>query len=263
MTAPSFGLCEAWSPIWCCDLPAGSAAITGSMLTAATEVLWGLSGQQFGLCEVTIRPCRRSCFGDWPFMDRWWQFGIWPRPMLYQGAWYNIACGGCPNGCSCTVVEEALLPSPVASITQVKLNGAVMVTGSYRVDDNRLLVRTDGGRWPICQDLAKNDDQANTWSVTVKVGQEVPVIGQRAVGELACELINGCLGKPCRLPLNLATVTRQGLQINMIDLAELLKARRIGLFWSDMFLTTVNPYGLAGKPVVYDLDGPSFRRAGT
>lgn len=252
--------CGPWEPIFCCTLPAGAAAITGSMVQAATEALWARSGRRFGLCEITLRPCRRSCDGGWPFADQWWEFGTWPRPLLYQGSWFNIACGGCGSGCSCTVLEEALLPAPVNSIVQVKLNGSVMVTGSYRLDDARLLVRTDGGTWPVCQDMAAADTEDNTWSVTALFGEAVPTLGQLAVGELACELVKACVGQPCALPPNATQVSRQGVTVDLQALSELLDSGMIGLRNSDLFISTFNPNKLMAAPQVYDIDGPSFRR---
>jgi hypothetical protein len=257
--------CEPWDPIICVAMPAGaSAAVTGYAVDAASEILWARSGRQFGLCEVTLRPCRRTCDGDWPWFDNWWDVGGGgPRPLLYQGAWFNIVCGGCPNGCSCTVVEEAVLPGPVHTIVSVKLNGTVMATGSYRVDNHRLLVRTDGGRWPVCQDMAAADTEDNTWSVTALYGQEVPVSGRFAVGELAAEIAKACVGANCAIPGNAIQVARQGVTIDMVKVGDLLDKGLLGLPMSDRFITTFNPKQLQSRPRVYDVDGPSFRRTNT
>lgn len=256
--------CSAWDPIWCCTLSAGAAAITGYAVQAATEVLWALSGRRFGQCEVTLRPCRRTCTDNWPFAENWWDFGGGgPRPLLFNGAWFNITCGGCPNGCSCTVLEEAILPAPVASVVQVKLNGSVMVTGSYRVDDNRLLVRTDGGTWPICQDMSKADTEDDTWSVTALYGEAVPTMGQLAVGELACEFTKACTGQACALPANVSQIARQGVTVDFSAFADLIRDGLIGLRFCDLFIAAMNPQRLQAVPQVYDVDGPPYRRVGT
>src|SRR5512139_2553508 len=219
---PVYGPCDVWDPIMCCVWPTGSTvAATGYALQSATEILWAESGRQFGLCERTIRPCRRDCF------DRagagWfeWSSGVgawsWPRPWLYQGNWYNLTCGSCPGSCSCTGIEEAKLPGPVYAVTQVKLNGSVMSTGSYRIDEDQMLVRTDGGLWPFCQDMSAADTEDNTWSVTAQFGQPVPASGRQAVGELACEIARACAGEECRLPPGVKTAARQGVTIEFGD----------------------------------------------
>ena len=268
MTAPTGTVpCEPWDPIICAALPAGaSAAVTGYALEAASEVLWALSGRQFGLCSITLRPCRKTCDGTPWFggIDNWWDAGGGgPRPLLYQGAWFNITCGACPGSCSCTTIEETVLPGPVHSITEVKLNGTVMVTGTYRVDNHRLLVRTDGGTWPICQDMAAADTEDNTWSVTALYGQEVPASGRFAVGELMAEFAKACVGAACALPTSVSQIARQGVTIDFSQLADLLKEGLTGLQFSDRFISAFNPQRLQSAPQVYDVDGPMFRRPNT
>jgi hypothetical protein len=260
-----FGPCEPWEPIWCASLPTGSEAVSGFALEAATEILWQGTRQQFGLCTTTIRPCRRSCYGDsWPFTSSWWQFGTYPQPVLYAGAWYNITCGSCPDTCSCGQLHEALLPVPAQQIIEVKLNGSPMPTGSYRIDDNRYLVRTDGFAWPTCQDLSLADTEDNTWSVTLSVGQVVPVSGQFAVGELGIDYMKMCLGLACEFPKWATTVNRADVSINFPDFTQVMNSGLTGLPLTDRFLRRYNPNNYESVPTVYDMDGPApWRRTGT
>jgi hypothetical protein len=255
------GLCEPWPAIWCTNLPAGSAAVTGAALAAASEALWAATAQRFGLCTETIRPCRRDCGSSWPFTDSWWEWtgGTWPRPLLYDGAWFNVTCGSCSGGCSCGMLEEALLPGPVYDILQVKVDGVPLAPSAYRLDNGRLLVRTDGGRWPSCQNLAADDTQPGTWSVTARFGEPVPILGQQAVGELACEMVRAMLGADCRLPSNVTNLVRQGVTIALNEGSEIIER----LYFAGMFLAAFNPHKLSARPQVYDVDGPSFRRTGT
>jgi len=248
-----------WDPLLCCTWPTGSEAVTGNAVSAATEVLWQKSGQRYGLCEMTIRPCRRACGGgSWPFMDRWyeWSGGMWPRPLLFDGMWFNIACGGCPGTCSCTILEEVLLPGVVSSVSQVKVDGVILPSSAYRLDDNQLLVRTDGGRWPYCQDMAAADTQPGTFSVTFTFGEVPPVVGRQAAGQLACALARECMGEDCRLPANVTSLVRQGVSIELE--ADFLKR----FTFVSLFLDYANPAGLIAAPVVYDPDAQYFRRAG-
>jgi hypothetical protein len=261
------GPCEAWDPIWCCTLTDQTVAVTGLAAQAATEVLYKLSGQRFGLCPLTVRPCRHDCSssGGWPGWSNWWEWaGYYPQPLLFDGAWTNITCGFCGDRCSCTRICEAWLPGPVNTITQVKLNGTVLVSGTdYRVDDFRKLVRLGGECWPVCQDMTLADTEEGTWSVSFIFGEEVPVIGRYAVGELACEIAKSCTGQACALPANATQITRQGITIDFPTFSELLASGSLGLRWSDVFISSYNPRRLIAPPQVFDVDGPSFRRAGT
>lgn len=263
MTAPQ-GPCTTWPVIWPCDVSSEPVTGVATATAVASQILWALTGRQFGECQVTIRPCRRTC-DDWatPWGVSEWAYGG-PVPALIGGLWYNFPCGLCGFGaCSCTMVEEVLLPAPVLRIVQVKIDGTPMVTGSYRVDDSRLLVRTDGGRWPICQNLTASDTVTGTWSVTVGVGKTVPEVGQMAMGELACEVLKALKGQDCRLPRQVTQLARQGVTINFPDPTDLLKKGKLGLYISDMFIQSVNPSGLPSRSRVYSVDRPKWRRAGT
>jgi hypothetical protein len=264
VTATGSVPCDDWPVRWTCDLSAGSAAVTGIAVTAATHILWALSGRQFGTCEITLRPCRRSC-SDVPWPSNLWPSVIpgstYPLPVnMGGGNWLNLTCGSCIRDCSCATLEEAVLPAPVYRIVEVKVDGSVLVTGSYRVDDHRILVRTDGETWPTCNDLTKADTEVGTWSVTALYGEDVPVLGELAVGELACEFVKLLTGQSCALPQPIQSLARQGVNITFVDPNELLAGGRVGLRISDMFIQTVNPGGLRARAKFYDVDGPHARR---
>lgn len=266
MTA-DFGPCDDWPVYWTCDVSSASPALTGYAVSMATRTLWALSGRRFGACPVTIRPCRRDCYDTWPWgwsewggsstLDRW----VWSDYRY----WVPLGCGGsgCSGGCSCTELSETVLPGPVSRIVSVKLDGAPMVTGSYRLDNNRLLVRTDGQRWPFCQDLSKEDTESGTWSVTALIGEDVPDSGALAMGELACEIVKAGQGQDCRLPPGVTSIVRQGITIQYPDVGQLLKDGRTGLYLVDMFLAAENPTGLRQRARVYSVDRPTIRRTGT
>lgn len=266
--------CAGWDPIWgACNLTGVSPTVTGAAVQAATEVLWGLSGRQFGICQLVVRPCRRECYGmswgaltDGLVLGGWWQYGTYPRPLFFNGVWYNITCGnGCESGCSCSPLSETILPEPVASIVQVKVDGVVLAPGAYRVDDYRKLVRVDGSQWPLCNDLTKDDTQAGTWSVTVQFGQDVPTLGQVALGELACQfahILNG--NDECELPNPVQQLVRQGVTMNFLDPNKVFPDGKVGLYLCDLFLGVVNPHGLTARSEVFDIDGSdNYRITGT
>lgn len=265
----SFGPCAPWDPVWICDVSAESPTATGIAAEAATSIVWALSGRQFGTCTTTLRPCRRTCYND-----GWWtQYGLpWSNISAgrgydygtgYFGFWFDLSCGSCSGGCSCSEVSEVVLPSPVNSIVRVMMDGTPMATGSYRVDNNRFLVRTDGLRWPRCNDLSKDDTQPGTWSVTAAYGQDVPMAGRLAVGEMACEILKAMSGEDCRLPAGIQALTRQGVSISYPEVGELFNKGRTGLYLVDAFITTVNPARLTTRSRVYSVDRPISRRTNT
>lgn len=262
--AADFGPCEDWPVEWTCDLSSYSPALTGYAVTAATRVLWALSGRRFGTCSVTLRPCRRDCYDTWP-----WGWTEWDTTAIGSSVWSGyrywvpLGCGSCTAGCSCAEVSETVLPHPVNRITQVKVDGTPLVTGAYRVDNNRLLVRTDGGQWPYCNDLSKNDTEPGTWSVTALYGYDVPVSARLAMGELACEISKAGSGEDCRLPAGVVSLARQGVTIQFPDVGQLLKDGRTGLYLVDLFLASENPDGLKQRGKFYSIDSPQPRRAGT
>lgn len=277
MTAPRAGTCEPWATaddLTCLvdgELPGscvGSTPVTQDQIDwaigIAGYVVWALSGRQFGVCQSTIRPCGGGSpladFGWIPFGTLGW--GDFVTPVLYGGQWLNIPCGHV-SGCSCTEVNEVALPAPVVEVVEVKLDGAVLDPAAYRVDDWRTLVRTDGARWPLCQDMAAEDTEDGTWSVTVRYGLEVPMAGTAAVAELACELLKARVGEPCRFPSRLTTLSRQGVTATFFDPAEFISEGRTGLYLVDFFLLSANPNKLRARPTVWSPDVPRLRVTGT
>lgn len=263
----TFGPCEPYDPVWNCNISliTGATEVTGTAVQAASEILYQLSAQRFGLCNVKLRPCRKSCQGGFPWWS-WWEYGSYPQPYWWNGTWYNLACGSCPgDSCSCIGLAETELPGPVASITEVKLNGVVLTAGvDYRVDDYRKLVRLGGAPWPFCQDLTLEDTEDNTWSVTAQYGEVMPVIGRMAVGELALEFVKYLTcSDDCLLPFGVVDVSRQGISMTIQNTAELIKQGIINLPMCAMFIQAANPEHLTARAAVYDLDAPSFRAVGT
>jgi hypothetical protein len=264
------GPCEAWD-LECATFPEGtSAALQATAAMIATEVLWNRTKRQFGLCTVTLRPCKQDCFPAWPWIptNGWsnlsgatWPF---PQPALVGGAWINIACGTCTSGCSCTSDSEVRLPDPVNSIVEVKVDGVVLSVTAYRVDNFNLLVRLDGEDWPRCNDLNLDDNQIGTWSVTARYGDDVPEIGKLASGQLAVEIAKRCMNASgCVLPSGtVQQVTRQGVTKVFFDSETAFKGGMTGMYWPDLFIKTYNPSG-TGIATIFDIDGPRPRRAGT
>lgn len=272
-TTDFFGPCQTWEPLWCVTLPTGSEAISGYAVQMATQILWAKTGMQFDQCTLRIRPCRQDCWGggEWPYGGGWWQLGsLYPQPALIEGNWYNLTCGSCGDTCSCTSLSQITLPGPVTTIDQIKIDGSVLSTSEYRLDDFRKLVRING-MWPLCNDLNLYDSEPGTWSITLTYGKPVPTMGRMAVGELAHQIILACMGDDCcKLPYQVQTVTRQGVTIKYPNITDLFGMRdsgiipnRLGLYFSDMFIDAANPSGLRAYSRSYSIDQPAARITNT
>jgi hypothetical protein len=205
----------------------------------AVELLWRWTQKQYGLVSATIRPCRQDCSGGYnstQVPSRW-------TPALVGGTWMNLGCGGaCRDACGCGEYGTTLsFERAVYAVTEVRVGADVLTSDKYRVDEHRLLVRQDGGRWPYCQDMSLPAGEEGTWSVTVQVGSPVPAGGRIAAGKLACELAKAIVGdKGCALPQRVQTVTRQGVTVAMmIDQFEDLDKGKTGIWLVDSWVASV------------------------
>lgn len=264
------GACQTWPIKWpaSCDLSLASPEITGIALEAAQDLLYMLTAQRFSECPTTLRPCREECYGEggygWGWRSMWWGDTVgYPTPVNISGQWYNLGCGSCGQNCSCTPISETYLPGPVVQINEVKVDGVVLVNGvDYRVDDYRKLVRL-GDVWPFCNDLNKADTEVGTWSVNATYGEPVPMLGQLAVGEVACSFVDLLLGNDCALPAGITDLTRQGVSMSFANTSNDLLQFFARFPISYLFVKTYNPHGLMARAKAYDLDGPDFRAVGT
>lgn len=224
----------------------------------ATEFLWNWTGRGFGLCEVSVRPCRLACSRPSTYYGGSRVGGVRIAPMHGGGFWVDYGCG-CPptlHGCRCGTGPASIkLPGPVASVEEIRIDGAVLERGNYRVDNHNLLVRTDGGIWPSCQDMEATIDQPNTWQVDYTRGAPVPTGGQVAAGVLAEEMALAlCNDGACKLPERVQTVTRQGVTMAMIDLMEDMDRGRTGIWLIDSWVSSVT--APRSRSAVYSPDVP-------
>ena len=235
------GPCEAWisgdDVAECCD---GAISSTPSELFeqsafAAQEALYVLSGRIFsGTCERTVRPCRTGCSCGVQILSR--------GHIIWSGEAWD--CMGDLCGCG-SLSQVKLADHPVRAISQVKIDGSVISSSEYRLDEGRYLTRLNGDQWPSCQRLDLADTQGGTFSVTYLYGQEPPEIGKMAAGQLACELYRACSGDAeCVLPSGVSRITRQNVTIEFNAFAAWGRQEgiwRTGLSLVDLFLNTYNP----------------------
>lgn len=230
----------------------------------ATDVMQSVLARQFrGQTLDTIRPARTECdcwglrsFGlplSWGNWAGWFGWGHWDRPE--------------PLGCGS--LSQITLSYPVASIQQVKVDGTVLDPSTYRVDEERFLVRLrdpDGTaqRWPACQDLTLPDSAVGTWSVTFVWGQAPPLLAAQAALDLAVQLYRAGNGQPCSLPVGATKVSRNGIQIDRGLLANWSAGQSTGIATVDAACRAYNPNGLTMRPAVFSPDVPRYgRHAGT
>lgn len=271
MGCPGVGPCDSWPLLLCCVDSSGGfpdACSVGGVFVdqttideasqAASQVMWALTGRQFGLCTVVTRPCRKACFdGGFSSITLPWNGGR-PFPVLINGEWFNVTCG-CGTDCSCTELCEVALPYPVCSVSQVLVDGVALPSSAYRIDDFRKLVRVDGECWPKCQNMSLPTTEEGTWSVALTYGREVPQLVLTATAELACEILKSCVGQPCKLPQRVQNITRQGVSLSLFDPQDFLDGGRTGFYLADLAIKTFNPRGLARRPGVYSPDMNQWR----
>jgi hypothetical protein len=251
-----------WDPDYtCCPSYAGASAELKALAEGvATELLWRLTGRRFGLCEITIRPCRKGCTDGAGLGS--WSSGEWAPPYvpyLQGGQWFNASCGSCLGECSCSRLCEIALPGPVASVTSVKINGVVVPPGEYVVHDHRTLVRLGADCWPVCQDLAAEVDDVNgtAFAVTYMQGVPVPLGGRYAAGAYACEILKACTGaNGCRLSNRylLESVSREGVAMRFANPLELLDRGMTGIPEVDAWVHSVNPHKRYERSSVWSVD---------
>lgn len=196
----------------------------------AINRLWEWTGGRFGPCEVSYRPCRETCVGS-----------LIGGPVLIAGNFTNLICGSCGDACSCRRVSEVILPGPINEVVEILIDGEALDLSAVRVDDWNRLVRTDGGRFPTCQDLSKDADEDGTWQVTYAVGEPVPPGGGLVAWILACEYAKSVCGDgTCRLPKRVTSITRQGVTMAMLDDFRSLREGFTGIFEIDDWIASQN-----------------------
>jgi len=268
VSSPEQGPCEWPVEVTCAPGWADySAEVRAAATTWAAYTLWALSGRQYGPCSIRLRPCAPQCGNVGGYMTfpvtsqgQTGALGPWMVPWIDGGTWRNC---GCMGSCSCRARCEVPLEGPVATVDQVMVDGVELSSTAYRLDSWKgipVLVRTDGGCWPKCQDMELPDTEAGTFSITYRKGIAVPRAGQIAAGFLAAEFAKACAGAECALPAQLQSLTRNGVQVEVVDPAQLLENGLTGVAQADLWLRSVNPQAKAQRSRVYssDLVGPRY-----
>lgn len=225
-------VCDEWEAQLTCDVSGYDPALVDAAVQAAQSILWGMTGRRFGVCETTEwydMPCTSPCVVPWAD-----EFG--------PGVEYEL---GYANRRKCCALH--LTSRPVRAILEVKALGVVLDPSEYYL--GRGVLYRIGQCWPC-----ETDCEFPPVEVTYKYGIDVPVLGQYALGELACELLRGWTGADCRLPSNAISVTRQGVTVDLGSPEVLFAQNRIGLPTCDQFIYSVNPDRLRSASTVHSPD---------
>ena len=182
----------------------------------AIDRLWKWTNQRFGPCEEQVRPCRGT----------------------------DLVCGSCRGNCSCGSVYQVVLPGPIYDLLEVLIDGVAVDLSAFRVDNNTILVRQDGGYFPAYQDMQKVPTEENTWQISYLLGEEVPAGGSLVAGILACEYAKSLCGdSTCRLPRRVSSIQRQGVVIGILDNFTNLKDGFTGIAEiDDWIMSAVKPH---------------------
>ena len=221
--------CDPWPVVWACPVDTEDPDKVSAALDAAQSILWGLSGRRYGVCTVTESyraNCSSACGLPYKTSDGWWRNGI---------ADAHTCC------------HVLLQNKPVRAVTELVILGETQDADTYALE--RDYVWRKNACFPCVDDC---DDPAI--EVTYVYGIDVPVLGQLALGEVACEILAGLSGADCRLPSNAISVSRQGVTVELGDAQTLFDQGRIGLPLADAFLRSVNPTKLVSQSMVFSPD---------
>jgi hypothetical protein len=267
---PAPGPCEWPIDTTCCsEWSTFSPTVQANATAWATEILDALTGRRFGQCAVNYRPCGPRCSTSFGYLT--WPVGSpasgggglpWMMPYIDAGIWRNC---GCTGGCTCRAACEVPFPTAVAAVTEVMIDGIVLDPSAYRLDSyrgNPVLVRTDGECWPDCQDMALDADAVGAFTIVYQPGEALPLSGRIAAGLLACEFAKDCVGQECSLPQQLASLSRNGVEVQVVDPSDLLENGLTGIARVDQWIRAVNPFRRTRASRVYSPDIPGPRLSG-
>ena len=205
----------------------------------AIDVLWALSGRQFGCLEVTARPCVDYAQG----------FGYRAYQTVLDGdMWMDVGCG-CAGSCTITGPRVIHLPGPVVDVLEVVIGDIGLTDEDWQLEGDALY-RTSGASWPR-QNLGAPLGEQGTWSVKYQQGVPAPEYVGTLTASLANELVKACTeGEECRIPRNVVGASRRGVTYEF-DPAKLTAAGKTWIPEIDMWLSQVNPNQLTAAPEVY------------
>ncbi|MGO1566462.1 MAG: hypothetical protein ACTHXC_00430 [Brachybacterium sp.] len=251
--------------------------VTLARLERSEMLAWyslaSLCAYQVGVCPTVVRPCAVGCIpgGTWvtavagstsgagmPSMNIGGSF----NPHISGGVWLNSCGCRSSKDCSCSSIDEVILPGPVGSIESVEIDGVTIDPTLYRVDNgNRLVAVSDELVWPSCQNMSAPAGDPDTFIVTYYRGAAPNDMTRAAAGVLAAEFYDACSGKNCRLPRGVTNVARNGVTYEVES--HLFESGSTGIPEVDAVIRIYNPYRMKSAPRILSPDGPRSPRRQT
>jgi hypothetical protein len=247
--APDTTVCPTWATF---DAPSQSYA-----LEVAIYVIWAATGRRFESCSVTVRPCWSPAAPLYQTYPSAYYWGLAGESLGDVGIGVLSGCA-CGSVCACTP-SEVRLAGPVISVDEVKIDGVVLDPSAYRLDSGVLLVRQDGQAWPMVQNMSLPAGEPDTWTVRYSQGQQVTALLNKLAGRYACEVVKGMAGQDCALPKRATSISRRGVDVQLIDKDSWLEKGLTGIAALDTVITAINPDHLSSRPRVLSPDLPRPR----
>lgn len=220
---------------------AALATLDGAV-SLAVQVLWALSGRQYGVCEAVVRPCPER----YSHTRGYGTVGLSEITTWSEVRWMLAGCG-CTGRCTYSGPGRVHLPGPVQGIIEILVDGVVLDESEYVVEGN-VLYRVDGV-WPA-QDLSLPATEPGTWQVTYARGNPAPAGVGQFTSALATEFYNACTGERCRLPRTVTEASARGVNFRMFNPQDIYNSGKTGLPEVDLWLAAVNPNKLMAPPAV-------------
>lgn len=249
-------LCAPWEPAYgeeicipCGDDYTLDPVLYTTFLEVASANLYAHSGKQFpGVCEATIRPCSQSAMHRWAYSSTPTFASQTARAM---GGFLAVCSCYSYDNCTCERVPVIKLPHhPIVSVDEVVTEDGTLDPDAYELRGGTL-ARLDGEQWPCCDE---------EFTVTYSYGRDPDLGGKIAAATLACELYRLCRpddfndGLSCRLPRNIASLSRQGVQVLFERLTQGHGPKKYGIPEIDDWLEAVNPHGVTARSVIMSPD---------
>lgn len=222
-----------------------------SYLLYASELLYMLSGRRWlgqGACSesATLRMFPQGAGqGNWPYQRTWGRWGWWPYGSLMDNWLYPPM-----NMFVATSLQPMAIQLPrdsITEVTQVTVDGTVLDPSLYRLTPSSFLERLDRQPWTL-----SNDSVVASYNF----GKPPPQGGIDCCVVLAGEFAKSDLGKPCKLPDRVTSITRQGISFAVVDPMTFLPRSQTGIYRVDIWLQAVNPGGRAKRATVWSPDIP-------
>lgn len=196
-------------------LTGATTELAEEAISDATDLIWALTGRQFGTYTETLRPNLQGESRSWIDLGRY----------------------------------------PVVAVSEVLIDGASLPASGYWVQGKRYLRRTDEGQyWPSTQKEYLPDTEQDTFSVTVTWGTPPPGAVAAATRRLACELLVLKSGGSSSLTDRIKNVVRQGITMEVVSSDDLLEDGRTGIYEVDLAISVYNRDKNAALPAVMNPD---------